>query len=180
MLPPSAHWTAYQARTKKKTAPATDEPAKKPAQWRAQTIEKMLTDEALMGWKMHRSKPVRDDQGDPVMATTEPILTREEFDQAAALLTPKPIEQRAPERTDSTALLLRVIHCNGCNERMYLNRSSGAYRCSSYKYGTYCPAPCTVRAEWVDDHVTDEFLKAAGQIQINRVIEIPAMTHSPR
>ncbi|MFD9910076.1 recombinase family protein, partial [Streptomyces sp. NPDC059063] len=150
-----------------------------PAQWRAQTIEKMLTNEALMGWKMHRGKPVRDDAGNPVMATDSPILTREEFDQAAALLTPKPITEKAPERKDSTALLLRVIHCNGCDERMYLNRSSGTYRCSSYKYGTYCPAPCTVRAEWVDEYVSDEFLKAAGKIQINRVIEIPGYDPQP-
>ncbi|MFE0060864.1 recombinase family protein [Streptomyces sp. NPDC059003] len=179
VLSPSAHWTAYQARTKKKTAPVTGEPVKKPAQWRAQTIEKMLTNEALMGWKMHRGKPVRDDAGNPVMATDSPILTREEFDQAAALLTPKPITEKAPERKDSTALLLRVIHCNGCDERMYLNRSSGTYRCSSYKYGTYCPAPCTVRAEWVDEYVSDEFLKAAGKIQINRVIEIPGYDPQP-
>ncbi|MEI5103444.1 hypothetical protein RB200_39205 [Streptomyces sp. PmtG] len=62
---------------------------------------------------------------------------------------------------------------------MYLNRSSGTYRCSSYKYGTHCPAPCTVHAVWVDDYVTDEFLKAAGQIQINRVIEIPGYDPQP-
>ncbi|MCI3902505.1 recombinase family protein [Streptomyces spectabilis] len=173
VLSPSAHWTAYQARTKKRTAVATDQPVKKPAQWRAQTIEKMLTNEALMGWKMHRGKPVRDDAGNPVMATTSPIFSREEFDQVGALLAPKPITEKAPERKDSTALLLRVAHCNGCGERMYLNRSSGTYRCSSYKYGTHCPAPCTVRAPWVDDYVTEQFLKAAGQIQINRVIEIP-------
>ncbi|QIB48658.1 recombinase family protein [Streptomyces aureoverticillatus] len=179
VLSPSAHWAAHQARVKNKTAAATDKPAKKPVQWNAQTITRMLTNPALMGWKMHRGKPVRDDQGNPVMATTSPIFTREEFDQVAALLTPKPIEQKAPERKDSTALLLRVIHCNGCAERMYLNRSSGTYRCSSYKYGTYCPAPCTVRAEWVDDYVTDEFLKAAGQIQINRVTEIPGYDPQP-
>ncbi|MEI5102612.1 recombinase family protein [Streptomyces sp. PmtG] len=156
-----------------------DQPAKKPAQWRAQTIEKMLTNPALMGWEMHCGKPVRDDAGNPVMATTSPIFSREEFDQVAALLTPKPIEQKAPERKDSTALLLRVDHCNGCGERMYLNRSSGTYRCSSYKYGTHCPAPCTVRAAWGDDYVTDEFLKAAGQIQINRVVEIPGYDPQP-
>ncbi|WP_267885571.1 recombinase family protein [Streptomyces sp. NRRL B-1347] len=179
VLSPSAHWTAYQARTKKRTAVATDQPVKKPAQWRAQTIEKMLANPALMGWKMHRGKPVRDDAGNPVMATTSPIFSREEFDQVAALLTPKPVAEKAPERTDSTALLLRVIHCNGCDERMYLNRSSGTYRCSSYKYGTHCPAPCTVRAEWVDEYVTEQFLKAAGQVQINRVIEIPGYDPQP-
>ncbi|GHE62232.1 hypothetical protein GCM10018785_34080 [Streptomyces longispororuber] len=80
------------------------------------------------------------------------------------LLSHKPITEKAPERKDSTPLLLRVIHCNGCTERMHRIRSSGTYGCSSYKYGTYCPALYTVCAEWVGDHVTNEFLQAAGRI----------------
>ncbi|WP_344493222.1 recombinase family protein [Streptomyces enissocaesilis] len=79
-LSPSAHWAAHQARMKNKTADSESAgPVKKPAQWRAQTITKMLTNPALMGWKMHQGKPVRDGQGAPVMATETPILTREEF-----------------------------------------------------------------------------------------------------
>ncbi|WP_435863729.1 recombinase family protein [Streptomyces microflavus] len=182
VLSPSAHWTAHQARKK---AEATGgvienvEPVKKPAQWRAGTIGKLLANPALMGWKMSGGVPVRDNQGAPVMATTGPILTREEFDQVGTLLVPKPVAERAPERPDSSALLLRVIHCAGCDGRMYLNRSSGFYGCSSQKYGTYCAAPATVRGTWVDDYVTAEFLKAAGPVQITRVTEIPGYDPQP-
>ncbi len=182
VLSPSAHWTALKARLKNKIADSTAEPAesvRRRAQWRAQTITKMLTNPALMGWKMHKGNPVRDVQGAPVMASETPILTREEFDQVGALLAPKPAAEKAPERKDSTALLLRVIHCAGCGSRMYLNKSTGSYGCSSYKYGTYCAAPATVRGSWVDDYVTDEFMRAAGSVQITRVTEIPGYDPAP-
>ncbi|MEU5429043.1 recombinase family protein [Streptomyces olivoreticuli] len=182
VLSPSAHWKAYQARRKNKAdaAPAeAGKPKKRPAQWRAQTITRMLTNPAMLGWKIHKGAPVRDDQGNPVVAAETPILTREEFDQIGALLAPKPTAEKAPRRKDSPALLLRVIHCDGCGSRMYLNKSSGNYGCSSYKYGTHCSAPATVRAAWVDDYVTAEFLRAAGPVQITRVTEIPGYDPQP-
>ncbi|MFF4737978.1 recombinase family protein [Streptomyces sp. NPDC001262] len=179
VLSPSAHWKAYQARQKNKADTETTEPAKRPSQWRSGTIAKILTNPAIMGWKMHAGNPVRDDQGNPVMATKTPILTREEFDQVGTLLAPKPTAEKAPARPDSGALLLRIIHCDGCGSRMYLNKSSGNYGCSSYKYGTHCEAPATVRATWVDDYVTAEFLRAAGPVEITRVTEIPGYDPQP-
>ncbi|NVK76072.1 recombinase family protein [Streptomyces morookaense] len=185
VLPPSEHWKAYKARNKGTTdadtrdATENAEPKKRPAQWVSETIRNMLKNPTLLGWKMHARKPVRDDQGNPVMATTQPILTREEFDQVAVLITPKPTAEKAPRRKDSPALLLRVIHCDGCGGRMYLNKSSGNYGCSSYKYGTHCDAPATVRATWVDEYVTAEFLRTAGPVQIARVTEIPGYDPQP-
>ncbi|MFE4023436.1 recombinase family protein [Streptomyces sp. NPDC059101] len=181
VLSPSEHWKAYKARTKSTTDADSeaDAPKKKPVQWRSQHIVTMLTSPALLGWKMHKGKPVRDDQGNPVMATETPIVTREEFDQIGALLAPKPTAKKAPTRRDSAALLLRVIHCTGCGSRMYLNKSSGAYVCSSYKYGTYCPAPATIRGTWVDEYVTAEFLRLVGSVQFTRVTEIPGYDPQP-
>ncbi|MGW2860851.1 recombinase family protein [Streptomyces sp. NPDC001205] len=179
VLSPSAHWAAYRARTKNNgTEPAeSTTPKRKPAQWRDKTIVKMLTSPAIMGWKIHRGNPVRDDQGAPVMAAEKGILTREEFDQVGALLTPKPVAERPPVRKDSGALLLRVIHCDGCEGRMYLNK--GYYQCSSYKYGANCPAPSTVRADWVDEHASSEFLRLVGPVHITRVTEIPGYDPQP-
>ncbi|MGW5119647.1 recombinase family protein [Streptomyces noursei] len=183
VLSPSEHWRAYKARIKGITGTEgdteTDAPKRKPTPWRGQRIVEMLTSPALLGWKMHKGKPVRDDQGNPVMATETPIVTREEFDQIGALLAPKPTAEMAPTRKDSAALLLRVIHCTGCGSRMYLNKSSGAYGCSSYKYGTYCPAPVTIRGTWVDEYVTAEFLRLVGPVQFTRITEIPGYDPQP-
>ncbi|WP_406507162.1 recombinase family protein [Streptomyces sp. NBC_00212] len=179
VLSPSAHWAAYKARTKNNSAEPDESatPKRKPAQWRDKTIVKMLTSPALLGWKMHRGNPVRDDQGAPVLASETPILTREEFDRVGVLLTPKPVAKRPPVRKDSGSLLLRVIHCHGCGSRMYLNK--GYYSCSSYKYGSDCPAPTAVRADWADEYVNNEFLRLVGPVQITRTIEIPGYDPSP-
>ncbi|MGP9018898.1 recombinase family protein [Streptomyces sp. BR1] len=178
-LSPSAHWAAYRARTKNNGAEPEESsaPKRKPAQWRDKTIVKMLTSPAIMGWKMHRGNPVRDDQGNPILAAEKPILTREEFDQVGALLAPKPVAARPPVRKDSGALLLRVIHCAGCEGRMYLNKDY--YQCSSYKYGSNCLAPSTVRADWVEQYVNSEFLRLVGPVQITRVTEIPGYDPQP-
>lgn len=152
---------------------------KRPVQWRSTTIVKMLKRESLLGWKMYQGAPVRDEQGNPVMATETPVLTREEFDQIGALLTPEPGTRRAPQRKDSTALLLRVIHCSGCRGRMYYNARNETYGCGSYKDGSSCPAPVTIRAHWVDAYVTEQFLKDAGPVQITRVTEIPGYDPEP-
>ncbi|WP_369379366.1 recombinase family protein [Streptomyces sp. cg36] len=86
VLSPSAHWAAYRARTKHNGAKPEDSThpkrKRKPAQWRDKTIVKILTSPAIMGWKIHRGNPVRDDQGAPVLAAENAILTREEFDSA--------------------------------------------------------------------------------------------------
>ncbi len=177
VLSPSAHWKAYQARKKSTTDTEPGEQKKRPAQWRASTITRMLACPAIMGWKMHKGNPVRDDQGAPVMATETPVLTREEFDQVGMLLAPKPTAEKAPRRKDSSALLLRVIHCAGCGSRMYCKQ--GYYSCSSYKYGTHCSAPCVIRADWVNEYVTTEFLRTAGPIQLTHVTEVPGYDPAP-
>ncbi|WP_414169830.1 recombinase family protein [Streptoverticillium reticulum] len=183
---PREHWAALKRRLKHGND--TDETAdtetagamkKRPAQWRSTTIVKMLKRESLLGWKMHQSAPVRDEQGNPVMATETPVLAREEFDQIGALLTPEPGTKRAPQRKDSTSLLLRVIHCSGCRGRMYYNAHNEKYGCGSYKDGSYCPAPVTIRADWVNEYVTEQFLKDAGPVQITRVREVPGYDPEP-
>ncbi|GGY25442.1 recombinase family protein [Streptomyces xanthochromogenes] len=179
VLSPAAHWVAYKARVKNVPVPE-----RKPTQWRAKTLRNMLTSAALMGWKVHQGKPVRDDQGAPVMTTTAPIMTREEFDQVHALVAPKPRSEGAPQREDSGALLLRVIHCADCGSRMYLNKASAGngrdvYGCASRRHGTLCNAPATIRADWADEHATAEFLRLAGQVQVTRTIEIPGYDPQP-
>ncbi|MFE9569253.1 recombinase family protein [Streptomyces sp. NPDC006692] len=179
ILTPAAHWAAYKARSKNVPVPE-----RKPTQWRAKTLRNMLSNPVLVGWKRHGGNPVRDDQGAPVMMTTEPILTREEFDQVSAFVAPKPRSEGAPQREDSGALLLRVIHCADCGSRMYLDKARplkgrDVYSCSSRRHGTLCTAPATIRADWADDHATAEFLRLAGQVQITRVIEIPGYDPQP-
>lgn len=148
--------------------------------WTPSVITKLLRSPALLGWKTHDGKPVRDSEGRPVTATAGPILTRAEYDRVGALLDARSINNR--ERKDTNALLLGVVHCVSCGGRMYLNAQTGktpTYKCNSHARGDKCEAPANVRGDWADDYAEREFLAAVGGLHVTRVIEIPGYDPAP-
>ncbi|MFJ4845141.1 recombinase family protein [Streptomyces sp. NPDC088733] len=148
--------------------------------WRHGTVKGVLTSERILGWKTTGDRPVRDSEGAPVMATAEPILTREEFDAVGALFAELSVDNNGAERVDTVSLLLRVIMCAGCGERMYLQRAGGTetYKCGSFTRGHSCEARATVKREWADDFAEREFLRAAGSLRLTRTKTIPG--YSPQ
>jgi DNA invertase Pin-like site-specific DNA recombinase len=151
--------------------------------WNPAVITRMLRNPSLIGWKMHNGKPVRDAEGNPVMQTEQPIMTREEFDRIGAVLDSRSINNA--ERSDTDALLLRVIHCDSCGGRMYLNRQESkknqapVYKCNFHARGGNCEAPAHVRGDWVDEYVTAEFLRLVGSVQTTHVVEVPGYDPEP-
>ncbi|MFJ5846793.1 MULTISPECIES: recombinase family protein [unclassified Streptomyces] len=152
--------------------------------WTPAVISRMLRNPTLLGWKMHKGRPVRDAEGDPIMSTETPIMTREEFDRIGALLDSRSIENG--ERKDTDALLLRVIHCDSCGGRMYMAKptKNGAsvnpfYKCNSHARGDLCTLPANIRASWVDEYVEAEFLRIVGTIQTTHVVEVPGYDPEP-
>ncbi|MGX1953090.1 recombinase family protein [Streptomyces anulatus] len=152
--------------------------------WTPAVIGRMLRNPTMLGWKMHKGNPVRDAEGNPVMATAEPIMTRQEFDRIGAVLDSRSIDNG--ERKDTDALLLRVIHCDSCEGRMYLSKptKNGAsvnpfYKCNSHARGDMCALPANIRASWVDDYVEAEFLRVLGPVQTTHVVEIPGYDPEP-
>ncbi|MGC2997535.1 recombinase family protein [Streptomyces sp. G35A] len=152
--------------------------------WTPGAITKLLRSHSLIGWKTHQGNPVRDSDGQPVMATAEPILTRAEFDAVGALLVSRGRDNS--ERKDTNALLLGVIHCATCGGRMYLCRptKNGArihshYACNAHARGQRCEAPTNVRAEWADEYVTREFLRILGGLEITHTRVIPGYDPQP-
>ncbi|WP_346768288.1 recombinase family protein [Streptomyces sp. R301] len=148
--------------------------------WTPAVITRMLRNESLLGWKMHKGKPVRDAEGNPVMQTEQPIMTRAEFDAIGAVLDSRSIDNR--ERHDTDALLLRVIHCDSCGGRMYLSKQEGKrgnYKCNSHARGDLCEAPSNIRADWADEYVTAEFLRLVGSIGTKLVVETPGYDPEP-
>jgi hypothetical protein len=151
--------------------------------WTPAVISRMLRNPTLLGWKMHKGNPVRDAEGNPITSTETPIMTRAEFDRIGALLGSRSVEMG--DRTDTDALLLRVIHCDSCGGRMYLNRQgtkknqAPIYKCHYRSRGDNCEAPAHIRGDWTDDYVTAEFLRLVGTVQTTHVVEIPGYDPAP-
>lgn len=172
VLSPADHWSKYKGRE-----------IKKPTRWSSVTVARILRSETLIGWKLSDDKPVRDNEGRPVMATREPILTRAEFDAVQALLNKRSINN--PIRRDTNALLFGIIHCSSCGGRMYLNVQESkpgqrpTYRCGASSRGEVCEHPMNVRADWVDEYVTREFLRILGGLEITSTRSIPGYDPQP-
>ncbi|WP_406503927.1 recombinase family protein [Streptomyces sp. NBC_01602] len=186
---PRDHWSLIQGRkTGGKAGGSTGEKiVKERFKWRHNAVKKLLTSEGLLGRKVTNSGLVRDSKGVPVMATREPILTREEFDAVGALFTDNN-DGTKWFRADSVALLLRVICCDGCGQSMFMNRPSATskgnnkseiYRCGSYARGEKCPAPATVKREWAEEYVRDRFLSAVGGLRMTESRRIPGYDPQP-
>ncbi|MGW5019342.1 recombinase family protein [Streptomyces cacaoi] len=184
---PRDYWALKKGRkTGGKTGGAKGEPAvqRKRFKWGPSIVKKVLTSVSLLGWKSHNGKPVRDSEGAPVIATNEPILTREEFDAIGALFAERSIDSR--ERKDTDALLLRIIHCVSCGGRMYLSKPtrkgasvSDFYKCNSHARGDTCEAPSNIRADWADEYVTREFLRMLGALNVSQVRTVPGYDPQP-
>jgi DNA invertase Pin-like site-specific DNA recombinase len=153
--------------------------------WTGDTVTGILRSPALLGWKLHKNQPVRDSQGAPVLFTESPLLTREEYDTIGAVLAARANKLSGTIRRDSApAMLLRVIHCHACTERMYLSRQSDRrahdlYHCNPRSRGMDCNGTASIRAEWVHAYVEREFLKRVGHIPYHKVTVTPGYDPAP-
>ncbi|MFF4143219.1 recombinase family protein [Streptomyces sp. NPDC001698] len=187
---PRDYWSLRKGRsTGGKTGGAPGETVQRERfAWRHGAIKELLTSERMLGWKVTSGRPVRDSEGAPVMATAEPIFTREEFDAVGALFAERTVDNKRADRVDTVALLLRVILCDGCGQPMYLHRPSPTskstsrtetYKCGSYTRGVKCASPATVKREWVDDYVTEHFLAAVGGLRLTETRRTPGYDPRP-
>ncbi len=183
---PRDHWSLKQGRKKGgKTGGVKGETTVRESfNWVPSVIRKILTSVALIGWKTHKGKPVRDSEGAPVMLTTTPILTREEFDVVGKIFAANE-KDYTPSRSDQASKLLRVVHCAGCGFRMYhmSNKTKGvqaaSYKCTAHLVGVKCPTPVAIRADWIEEYVEREFLALVGPIPVSRTIITPGYDPTP-
>ncbi|QEU93683.1 recombinase family protein [Streptomyces kanamyceticus] len=178
---PRDHWAAKKGRKTGGKTGGVKGLVKDAFLWTPAVITRMLRNATLLGWKMHKGNPVRDSEGNPIMATSQPIMTREEFDRIGAVLDERSIENG--DRKDTEALLLRVIHCDACGGRMYLNKQESkqqpTYKCNPYSRGFRCQKSANIRGDWADKFVTAEFLRLIGSVQTTHVVTIPGYDPEP-
>ncbi len=183
---PLDHWAVKSGRVKDGGILDSRGRPRAQSKWTGANIGKILRNPVLLGWKMHKGQPVRDNSGNPILISESPVLERTEFDSVAIIMDKRNHGVTFTARIDSPALLLGVIHCNGCKGRMYLRagertkqRQAPLYACSAQTRGETCNSPTNVRADWVDEYVTTEFLRLVGSIQTTHVVEIPGYDPAP-
>ncbi|MFD8013201.1 recombinase family protein [Streptomyces sp. NPDC058955] len=147
--------------------------------WTAGTLSKILRSPALMGYRLHRGKPVRDHDGNPV-PIGDPILSPEEFDalqEHMNALTP----QQNRTRKDTRAMLLGIAKCRGCGGNLYLSRRAGGmdYNCRATARGERCPAPAGMRADWLEAYVEAEVMARVGTARMTKVVTHPGYDPAP-
>jgi site-specific DNA recombinase len=157
----------------------------KGALWRVGNLTKMLRSHTLLGQvemteevelpngkKETRTRLVRDSEGLPLQRA-EPILSREEWDRLQAKLTENS-RPSAGNRYDRSPLL-QVAFCT-CGRPMYRNngRNWMYYRCSSRNIsGAECGMNKAIKAEELENTVTEAFLQSVGHLEVVRRRFIP-------
>ncbi len=180
VLTPRDHWSRLNGKPTGGKVGAGRKGSKvvKVFRWTRQLIRRILTTPALLGWKMHRGNPVRNAQGEPIMSTTEPILTREEFDVIGALFEDKKLGQQKEAPADASRLL-HIALCGTCEGPMYKQgratsrTQQDTYRCSSSANHTPCAAPTTIRADWLEEWAEARFLDLAGRVPVLKTLITP-------
>ncbi|MER5894879.1 recombinase family protein [Streptomyces sp. NPDC001876] len=185
---PRDHWSLRQGRTTggKTGGKKGETVTRERFAWRHNAIKELMTSERLLGWKVTGGNPVRDSVGEPIMATAEPILTRAEFDAIGALFAGRAVANKHADRVDTTALLLRVILCDECGERMYLHRPSAkstsnteTYKCGANTRGKPCESKATIKRQWADDYAERKFLRMLGALEITQTRTVPGYDPGP-
>lgn len=132
-------------------------------EWYVTPLKRALLSEALLGYAMSNGKPLRKDDGSPIVRS-EPILTREAFDRLGVELANR--SRRGDPTKRSHSLLLRVLHCGVCGLPAYKfngGRDSKypKYRCSSVNKPSKC-GNRTIHASTADEKLTEDLLNLFG------------------
>jgi site-specific DNA recombinase len=130
--------------------------------WHSQGLKRSLTSETLLGYAVSEDKPVRADDGSPVVRA-EPILTREVFDRLGVELADR--ENRKEPTKRSTGLLLQVVYCGVCGRPAYRLKGgpgrSPRYRCASAQYKESCGNK-SIPMDYADEGVESILLGMLG------------------
>ncbi|MEV6940717.1 recombinase zinc beta ribbon domain-containing protein [Streptomyces sp. NPDC051172] len=177
----------HQRREQNKDLPEHERRPEKGTLWAVTPLRNMLRSPALMGVMMHRSEPVLDEEGEPVV-WADPILSREEFAALQdAVITERSREESRPEKVWRTPLL-GVLFCI-CGRPMYVRHQKNRladgttrvltyYQCRSVSEMNRCEAPSTWRAENLHEAVERRFLEEAGDLTETRRTYVPGRDHA--
>jgi hypothetical protein len=156
----------------------------KGCQWTANTLKRILTSEAALGFLMHDGRPVLSD-GRPVRIA-EPLWDRPTRDALVAATAPKRSGARAPK---GLQMCSGVAFCGNCGARLYqtgrrdgAGTFSGGYGCIGRVRGLPASAACkpapSIGVDALDAQVGEWFLARYGTGDVMRKVYDPGTGHA--
>ncbi|MEU6667596.1 recombinase family protein [Streptomyces sp. NPDC046727] len=173
------------------------EKVEKRQRWTADVIQQVVKNPAVAGYKTVRLKSedgrylkahdlVKDADGNRVMQTAEPIVTRAEWEAAVQALSSRASKGDRMARTES--MLQGVLKCGSCGHNVYQHRSKHTvggeekiyayYACQSRRKSRECEAPVRVPVERTEDDAVSAFLALLGEAEITRTEYDPGEDYS--
>ncbi|WP_169333685.1 recombinase family protein [Nocardia higoensis] len=147
--------------------------------WDSTVVRRILGSPALLGYGLHKGEVITDDDGVPLQRS-EPLVTKEEFDQIQAVLAAKSIRQT--QRDLSTNLLSGVAFCYVCKgplyRQPYKNRNVTYYRCPNSYHGKPKCEYKNMRAETLTALAEELFMYHVGDVERMDRVFIPASDHT--
>lgn len=163
-------------------------------EWQIDIVRVKLRSPSLAGWSVRNGKVVRDDDGNPVMITSTPVLDGDTWNKLQDALDSR--KQNHGERVGGH-MLLRVSYCGRCSTRPVMGKLED---------GTPVPPPpeklvpmyghsnrgkravssnyrCQQRGLWVlmaklEARVEQAVLDSIGDKRLPRKVVIPAVSHT--
>lgn len=167
-------------------------PPEKTQRWSAEVVQQIVKNPACAGYKVQKTKAedgrylrgnriVYDDDGNPIMATAEPVVTPAEWMRARTAMTSRGTTVDRAARAES--MLQGVIKCGACGVNLYQHRQaktlkSGVrqynyYRCQATRKGNACANPANVGVDEAEREVSQALLFVLGGTEITRVEHDP-------
>lgn len=149
--------------------------------WSENTLKRILTSKAALGYLMHKHEPVLDDTGKPIKVAPELW----DYPTHLALVEkckPK-TEQRNPEKrgraSQGKSLLSRRIKCGNCGNKLRADRGAG-YICNARHLGIapQCQPSPNIRMHIADREVENWFLKEFGHGEIMEKVYDPGTNYA--
>ncbi|WP_433245370.1 recombinase family protein [Streptosporangium sp. CA-135522] len=142
-------------------------------QWTSSTIVAIVTNPTAAGFFTYKGEQVEDEEGNPVMIASNPIMTAEEWNQMVIRFTTD--ERKAVRSTPSRSMLGGVAACGVCGanvssaKKTKQNKSGTVnhfyYACNNLQTGT-CPLPGRARRALLDELVNDAVSRALGKAPV--------------
>lgn len=148
--------------------------------WHDTVLGHMLRSQTLLGYRMHKGRPVLGADHSP-MVVAEPIITRARWKELQTALNGRKVRR---ERTHGGSPLLGVLYCANCHERP-LYRSVATHKLANGEAKDYVSYRCkakscrgSINETTVLDYADDMFRQDVGPLERMSRRFIPGSDHT--